>query len=265
MHEDGEVDVRGTYTVLAIAFLLNMLTPELCDGVAEYCARCQTYEGGMGGEPFNEAHGGYVYCGVASLIVLDQVDLIDLDSLQRWLVNRQMQLEGGFQGRTNKLVDGCYSFWQGGTIACLDYILKGRAQELLYKKKSSCIEATTISEDLEDTLLEETTPIRKAVPSSCGNASMNQFNIQKYILYCAQQSTGGLRDKPGKPRDYYHTCYNLSGLSVAQHASSDRPVVLGHPSNLLKPTSLIFNICEDKAKAALAFFQNFPCDDQALL
>jgi prenyltransferase beta subunit len=25
-----------------------------------------------------------------------------------------MGLEGGFQGRTNKLVDGCYSFWGAG-------------------------------------------------------------------------------------------------------------------------------------------------------
>lgn len=27
-----------------------------------------------------------------------------------------MSIEGGFQGRTNKLVDGCYSFWQGATF-----------------------------------------------------------------------------------------------------------------------------------------------------
>jgi protein farnesyltransferase subunit beta len=26
---------------------------------------------------------------------------------------RQMPVEGGFQGRANKLVDGCYSFWLG--------------------------------------------------------------------------------------------------------------------------------------------------------
>lgn len=30
---------------------------------------------------------------------------------QNWVVFRQ-GVEGGFQGRTNKLVDGCYSFWQ---------------------------------------------------------------------------------------------------------------------------------------------------------
>ena len=28
------------------------------------------------------------------------------------MVFRQGRVEGGFQGRTNKLVDGCYSLWQ---------------------------------------------------------------------------------------------------------------------------------------------------------
>jgi protein farnesyltransferase subunit beta len=27
-----------------------------------------------------------------------------------------MTFEGGFQGRTNKLVDGCYSFWVGALL-----------------------------------------------------------------------------------------------------------------------------------------------------
>ncbi len=52
MHDDGEVDVRGTYTVIAIAKLLNILTPELTDGVAQYllrsgprvCAFASTFE-----------------------------------------------------------------------------------------------------------------------------------------------------------------------------------------------------------------------------
>lgn len=36
MHDSGEVDVRGTYTVIAIAHLCNILTPELARGVVEY-------------------------------------------------------------------------------------------------------------------------------------------------------------------------------------------------------------------------------------
>ena len=34
-----------------------------------------------------------------------------------------MAFEGGFQGRTNKLVDGCYSFWQGGTFPVIHTVL----------------------------------------------------------------------------------------------------------------------------------------------
>lgn len=34
-----------------------------------------------------------------------------------------MKFEGGFQGRTNKLVDGCYSFWQGGAFPLINELL----------------------------------------------------------------------------------------------------------------------------------------------
>jgi protein farnesyltransferase subunit beta len=45
----------------------------------------------------------------------------------------------------------------------------------------------------------------------------DQEALQEYILLCCQEPKGGLVDKPGKARDFYHTCYTLSGLSVAQH------------------------------------------------
>ena len=40
MHHGGEVDIRATYTVMAIATLLNICTPELKAGVAEYILSC---------------------------------------------------------------------------------------------------------------------------------------------------------------------------------------------------------------------------------
>jgi len=33
-------------------------------------------------------------------------------------------VEGGFNGRTNKLVDGCYSFWQGGVFPILQQVMQ---------------------------------------------------------------------------------------------------------------------------------------------
>jgi len=45
----------------------------------------------------------------------------------------------------------------------------------------------------------------------------NRVGLQEYVLIAAQGPHGGLRDKPGKGSDAYHSCYNLSGLASAQH------------------------------------------------
>ena len=37
-----------------------------------------------------------------------------------WSVHRQHELEGGVDGRTNKLVDACYGFWIGGLSPSTD-------------------------------------------------------------------------------------------------------------------------------------------------
>ncbi|EGB09801.1 hypothetical protein AURANDRAFT_24404 [Aureococcus anophagefferens] len=223
MHDDGEVDVRGTYTALAVAALFNVLTPELAEGAAAYALRCQTYEGGFGGEPGVEAHGGYVFCALAALVILNATDAVDLDALERWLARRQTRVEGGFQGRTNKLVDGCYSFWQGGTLALVAHVRRGHTRS------------------------DEAPPGLRA--------------LQRYILLCAQvYPEGGLRDKPGKNRDYYHTCYCLSGLAASQRLYGDdaSTVVYGDPGNLLHETHPVFNVRVDKVARAAAFFAGLP-------
>ena len=56
-------------------------------------------------------------------MLLGKAKLCDTSLLLRWAANRQMRLEGGFQGRTNKLVDGCYSFWQGGIFPLLHKLI----------------------------------------------------------------------------------------------------------------------------------------------
>lgn len=50
----------------------------------------QTYEGGIGGEPGNEAHGGYTFCGLAALILIDRADVLDLPRLLHWAVQCQV-------------------------------------------------------------------------------------------------------------------------------------------------------------------------------
>jgi len=205
LHDGGEVDIRGTYTALAIADLLGFLPcPELTDGVAEWIKTCITFEGGLAGEFGDEAHGGYAFCGLAALKILGKMDMIDMEYFTRWATQRQMRFAGGFQGRCNKLVDSCYSYWVGG---CFPLIKE------YFESKSGKSE-----------------PIL-----------MNVNQLQKYILVCAYTKRG-LRDKPGKNPDFYHTCYALSGLSMAQHCDKSSPQILGDPLNLLERNDPLYNL-----------------------
>lgn len=84
-------------------------------------------------------------------------------------MNKQMRLEGGFQGRTNKLVDGCYSFWQGGSFPLINAILSKQDQSF----------------------------------NVSNHWLFNQEALQEYILICCQNPHGGLLDKPGKYVEHF--------------------------------------------------------------
>ncbi|XP_046738518.1 protein farnesyltransferase subunit beta [Diprion similis] len=216
MHIGGEVDIRGAYCAVSVARLTNVYHPEMFKNTGEWIASCQTWEGGFGGCPGMEAHGGYTFCALAALLLLEKSKLCDISSLLRWTVNRQMRLEGGFQGRTNKLVDGCYSFWQGGAFPLIHALL--------------CEQGYKSDFWLYD-----------------------QEALQKYLLACCQHPSGGLLDKPDKPRDVYHTCYTLSGLSVAQN--SPVSVVIGsRRNNAVDTVHPVYNLVQTCASAALNYF-----------
>lgn len=176
----GEFDTRGVYCALSVASLLNILTDELTQNVVEYLKRCQNYEGGFGGTPYtDEAHGGYTFCAVASLAILGALDEIDIERLIEWCAARQCDKERGFCGRSNKLVDGCYSFWVGGVAAILEAYLSHKTGEStqIFDKKA----------------------------------------LRDYLLYCCQtDDMPGLRDKPGKRSDFYHTNYGMLGLAITE-------------------------------------------------
>ncbi|KAG8465485.1 hypothetical protein KFE25_002792 [Diacronema lutheri] len=248
MHEDGEIDVRGAYTAIAVATLTNLLSNELTARTAEWIATCQTYEGGLGGEPGLEAHGGYTFCGTAALSLLGRLDALRAAPLLAWLASCQKRLEGGFHGRTNKLVDGCYSFWQGGAIA---------VAEPLYRDKLARAQAAS----------------RAGAPSgereaaalfaADGSWLFDQAALQDYLLICGQPESGGMRDKPGKEPDFYHTCYCLSGLAVAEHGALDsgcgaEPVCPYGQQTLLRRIDPRYNISQAKVERALAFFAQLP-------
>ncbi|KAJ2802073.1 Geranylgeranyl transferase type-1 subunit beta, partial [Coemansia helicoidea] len=67
--------------------------------------------------PFQESHGGHLYCCVASLSLMHRLDALpDRQRTLQWALRRQST---GFQGRVNKIPDVCYMFWVGAAIEIL--------------------------------------------------------------------------------------------------------------------------------------------------
>jgi hypothetical protein len=106
---------------------------------------------------------------------------LDLPRLLSWLSSRQYAPEGGFSGRTNKLVDGCYSHWVGGCWPLIEASLNGPQGAAA---AASAGRTQTASED----------------------ALFDRNGLIRYILCCCQDQSrrGGLRDKPSK---YVLTCF----------------------------------------------------------
>lgn len=93
---------------------------------------------------------------------------LDVPRLISWLSSRQYAPEGGFSGRTNKLVDGCYSHWIGGCWPLIEVALGG-----------SGAAAARLP------------PYQESLYSREG--------LVRYTMCCCQDlRRGGLRDKPGR-------------------------------------------------------------------
>jgi len=101
-----------------------------------------------------------------------RIRYLDVPRLVSWLSSRQHAPEGGFSGRTNKLVDGCYSHWVGGCWPLIEACLDGPPR-----------------------------PDRVGTASALRQRSLfSREGLLRYILCCCQDQSkrGGLRDKPGR-------------------------------------------------------------------
>lgn len=220
-HKNGENDLRTIYCSLIAAYVLNLIDDQFLEGIVGNISACQTFEGGLGPEPFSEAHGGYNFCGMAVLILLNSLDSIDIERELRWLVNRQMKVEGGFQGRTNKLVDSCYSFWQGAVFNML----------IMHDKERFSYDAEML---------------------------YDQLAVQAYIGMACQIEKGGIVDKPGKGPDLFHTNYAGSGYALSQRTTNDE-ILLNlsyHESTELTLMNPIFCVPQSKLNRALKYFKS---------
>eukprot|EP00429_Kryptoperidinium_foliaceum_P107984 CAMPEP_0176303000 /NCGR_PEP_ID=MMETSP0121_2-20121125/61677_1 /TAXON_ID=160619 /ORGANISM="Kryptoperidinium foliaceum, Strain CCMP 1326" /LENGTH=141 /DNA_ID=CAMNT_0017644537 /DNA_START=92 /DNA_END=514 /DNA_ORIENTATION=+ len=82
-----------------------------------FIVESRSYDAAFGMGPTCESHGGCTYCAVAALAMMGRLPALpDKDLLIDWCVKRQ---HFGFQGRIEKPMDSCYSFWVGASLDIL--------------------------------------------------------------------------------------------------------------------------------------------------
>lgn len=117
--EGNEHDMRFVYCAAAICSMLNDWTGVNREKMAEYIRKSIRYDYGISQHFEMESHGGTTFCAIAALELSNQMHILtndEIERIKRWLVFRQID---GFQGRPNKPVDTCYSFWIGAALKIL--------------------------------------------------------------------------------------------------------------------------------------------------
>ncbi|QIW97131.1 hypothetical protein AMS68_002649 [Peltaster fructicola] len=127
----GETDTRFLYGAFNALSLLGLMPhqqpdqPPLVDVAAAlaHIRASQNFDGGFGTSPGAESHAGQIFTCVATLKITGQLDSFlgesGKDRLGAWLSERQLS-SGGLNGRPEKLVDVCYSWWVMSSMAMID-------------------------------------------------------------------------------------------------------------------------------------------------
>lgn len=146
--EWGETDTRFLYGALNALSLLNMLPSQRSDApplinvplAIAHVKACQNFDGGFGVAPGAESHAGQIFTCLGALSITGELDSFlgeqGKDRLGAWLSERQLEDSGGFNGRPMKLVDVCYAWWVGSSLAMvgrMDWIDKGRLTEFVLR------------------------------------------------------------------------------------------------------------------------------------
>jgi protein farnesyltransferase subunit beta len=206
--EDGEPDVRAAYGVVAAATLAGVARDAAARGLfartADFLTSAVSHEGAPAGEPGGEAHGGYAYCALAAGELLRRAGAGAAAA---------PDAASGVRGLALRQTR------EGG--------FAGRANKLV----DACYsfwQAGALA----------------VIGGARARAALDADALVAYVLGSAQAPGGGLRDKPGKPPDAYHTCYALGGLALAQHWGG----AATRDADRVHTTSALFNVREERLR-----------------
>ncbi|MBW0473929.1 hypothetical protein O181_013644 [Austropuccinia psidii MF-1] len=244
-------DVRFVYCAVAI---LSMVGADISSVInvratVSFLTSCRRYEGGYGQAPYLEAQGGTTYCVLASLALLNHLEIaLDEQEAQqtiRWLVDRQVEYEP--QESDEEDQDGHSS--SAEDVQPPNQIAQGSSSEESPSQPQPCLATTHSAQDHPPKLVEnsaagfqgrigkvvdacysfwctaslmilsarDASAAQKVVtpPSYGGQVYYNAKPNIKFLLQCQSNQWGGFSRFPDEHPDVYHTYLALASLSIS--------------------------------------------------
>ena len=132
---NAEADIRFAYCAVAINALLETPPKFDCEKLKDFLLSCLSYEGGFSMVPGGESNAGITYCAVSALVLMNfelEVELIY--TLKPWVLSRLTKQ--GATGRTNKVPDCCYAFYNYALLLAMqweDFIDKNEVRDFIMR------------------------------------------------------------------------------------------------------------------------------------
>uniref|UniRef100_A0A3B3WB59 Geranylgeranyl transferase type-2 subunit beta n=1 Tax=Poecilia mexicana TaxID=48701 RepID=A0A3B3WB59_9TELE len=246
-HECGGIsasighDPHLLYTLSAVQILClyDSLDAIDVDKVVEYVKGLQQEDGSFAGDKWGEIDTRFSFCAVATLALLGKMDTINVDRAVEFVLSC-MNFDGGFGCRPG-------SESHAGQIYCCTGFLSLTGQ--LHQLNADLLGWWLCERQLPSGGLNGRP---EKLPDVCYSwwvlASLkiigrihwiDKAKLQRFILACQDEETGGFADRPGDMVDPFHTLFGVAGLSLLGDEAI-KPVnpVLCMPEDVLQRVGL---------------------------
>ncbi|KOX67356.1 Geranylgeranyl transferase type-2 subunit beta, partial [Melipona quadrifasciata] len=212
--------MSGMYWGLTALDLMGKLEQTNRNEVLEFIAQCQTESGGIAangsftGDIWGEVDMRFSFCAVATLSLLNRLDVIDVDKAVEFVM-KCMNFDGGFGSKPGAESHAGMIYCSIGLLSITGNLHLVDADQLSWWLCERQLPSGGLNgrpEKLPDVCYSWW--VLSALTILGRLHWVNKEQLVKFVLACQDTESGGFSDRPRDIADPFHTLFGLTALSL---------------------------------------------------
>jgi len=204
----------NTLSAVQVAAIYDCMDKIDIEGVVRYVSGLQQEDGSFWGDCWGEVDNRFVFCGLATLALVDRLAAVDTDKAADFIVSCS-NFDGGFGSRPGAESHAGLIYTCVGSLAIcgqLHRLDQDRLGWWLAERQLPSGGLNGRPEKLPDVCYSWWVVASLAV---LGRLHwLDSGKLQAFILACQDTETGGFSDRPGDLPDPFHTLFGVAGLAL---------------------------------------------------